>query len=542
MKPIPVKDIALSGELYARAIKNLSRLHDNYYRPGVIGRGSATLSDWPGDWEGRTILALSMHAATLNTYPGFLDDVVMDAYTRKNSKGYIGEVIDPEAINEQVYPSHSWLMRGLIEYYKLSKYKFALDWINQLLDELFLPVLAQLSDYPLTRADREQTSDGEAAGAVKGRYKQWLLSSDIGCIFIPLDGLTAAYEFTGRRDILPLIYKTIELFNSIDYVETRLQTHASLTFARGVMRLYNLTGDGALLDIAKKFFADYKLYGMTACYANFNWFMTPSWTEPCAVIDSYMLAMQLWQAAGDPEYLNDAHMILHNGLFCGQRPNGGFGCDTTGEDGMLGIREQTYEAYWCCTMRAGEGLSYAARSAVFVNERQLTIPQFFSLTAELGFATLKERALYPACGRVEFSVMAGDGGEADMRLFLPSRAKNPRATVNGAAAALTIANGFACLRAPMSEGTLIIYEFDMELHKEAVKSAVYSTPGSVVAYGVKLLSAERDAPADIDLNSFERADDGCWRNGRCVLSPISEGYLMDKEQLIKQKRRVIFNP
>lgn len=57
MKMTALKDIALTGELAFRIGRNCSRLEDPLYRPEFIFQ--AHQQGWLGDWEGRTILALS---------------------------------------------------------------------------------------------------------------------------------------------------------------------------------------------------------------------------------------------------------------------------------------------------------------------------------------------------------------------------------------------------------------------------------------------------------------------------------------------------
>ena len=542
MQPLDVKNVFLSGEAYARSLKNFSRLHDLCYRPGIIGREPfAASKDWPGDWEGRTILALSLHASAIHTRPAFLDEIVDDILSICNEDGYRGEKVDYSAINEQIYPSHSWLLRGLIEYYKLTGKEEILIGINRILDNLFLPLLPHLDHYPVSESDRQARTDGEAIGAVQGSFRQWRLSSDIGCVFIPLDGLTSAYELTRRSDLLPLIRKIIALFRSTDYVESKLQTHASLTFMRGVMRLWRLTGEASLLEMAKKFFADYKQYGMTPFWANLNWFMRLSWTEPCAVIDSYMLAHQLWEATGDSDYLNDSQMILYNGLYRGQRPNGGFGCDCTGEDGVLEIRKQTYEARWCCTMRAGEGLSYIANTAAYTAGDVLIFPVFTDCMIDLGFIRIKEKSAYPYSGQVRFIIESGDGSRRTLRFFAPCRAKNFGIHINGSPIMHKYENGFICIEADMVPKTEILYTFDLSVHTEAVTGELYSAQNrSTLVYGTLMLAADKPYTENPNLTEVKRIGKKEWQSGKMTFKPLSEAYLMDKEALTESRFGLCF--
>ena len=63
---------------------------------------------------------------------------------------------------------------------------------------------------------------------------------------------------------------------------------------------------------------------MTENHENYNWFdRFDTWTEPCAIIDSYLLAVQLWEHTMKPEYRDDAELIYYNGICHTQRNNGG---------------------------------------------------------------------------------------------------------------------------------------------------------------------------------------------------------------------------
>ncbi len=109
---------------------------------------------------------------------------------------------------------------------------------------------------------------------------------------------------------------------------------------------------------------------MTDNYENYNWFGRPEWSESCAVVDSFILAVQLWQKTGKEHYIDDAEHILLNGMGYMQRPNGGFGGNVCvgGENHVLHPHPELYEAPWCCSMRGGEGLARAIQYTFFKSE------------------------------------------------------------------------------------------------------------------------------------------------------------------------------
>jgi hypothetical protein len=153
----------------------------------------------------------------------------------------------------------------------------------------------------------------------------------------------------------------IAAFLDIDVVRLKAQTHCTLTAARGMMRMYHQTGVVHYLNGAESIL---ELYmnggGVSATYQNLNWWgRADTWTEPCAIVDSLMLATELYKVTKKPSYRTFAARVYHNGLATAQRPNGGAGTDSVVLDGVEDtLYAKMYEAFFCCTMRLAEGLWY----------------------------------------------------------------------------------------------------------------------------------------------------------------------------------------
>lgn len=139
------------------------------------------------------------------------------------------------------------------------------------------------------------------------------------------------------------------------------QTHATLSAARGFVRMYRATGERGYLDVAEDIFRFYPEHGMTLTYENFNWFgREDSWTEPCAVVDSFLLALELHDILQKEEYRTLASRIWYGGLIFCHRANGGAGPNSCVTEKSPYLAVSMYEAPFCCTMRYAEGLKYAA--------------------------------------------------------------------------------------------------------------------------------------------------------------------------------------
>lgn len=311
--------------------------------------------DWPGDWEGRALLAYCRLYSLTGKKISAMDKIMEMLPKKTNSQGYLGAVLDVNTIDEQQLSGHGWLLRGLMAHYELFQSQQAMDYARQIVHNLFLPALANYGSYPI---EREGVSGG-VYGNIAGRFGNWQLSTDIGCAFIPIDGLAHYYAVTRDEALEPLLADAIRQFMNLDKVGLSMQTHATLTAARGILKYYEATGEEEYLAYVKEIFALYTKNGMTGTYENYNWFgdsHEETWTEPCAVVDSMILALELYRITGEDTYRVLARRIWFNGLqFC-QRPSGGVGPNTCVDEKNPCLQISFYDAIQCCTMRYPEGL------------------------------------------------------------------------------------------------------------------------------------------------------------------------------------------
>ena len=344
--------IEVAGDLAQRASQNYDRLESDIDQPPLVFEsGSVGVS--AGDWEGRTVLGLTLLSRSTHREARYLDEILRLYPAKMNGQGNIGLPLDPEAVDEQQLSGHGWVLRGLCEYYEWKRDERVLEMIDKIVRNLALPTRGQHSTYPIDPAIR--FVKGGVAGEIVAHLGNWKLSSDNGCDFIFLDGITHAYQVRGGADLKALIDEMIARFLEMDVVAMKAQTHATLTGMRAPLRQYENSGDPRLLAAVEKRYKLYRSRAMTETYANFNWFERPEWSECCAIIDSFMIAVQLWRHTGDLAYLEDAHLIYFNGMGRGQRNNGGYGVDTCAGAHDPYVEVKIYEAPFCCTMRGGEG-------------------------------------------------------------------------------------------------------------------------------------------------------------------------------------------
>ena len=349
--------------------KNYERLLSEEYSFEKLFRPSEY--DWPGDWEGRALLAFLCHKEIHGGEVPHLHRFFNEIPKRTNEHLYFGKIFDGVTVDEQQLSGHNWYLRGLIKYAEIYGSDEAMKIAKSTVENLYLPALKWYSRYPLER----DTADGDVSGSVTGTINGWRLSSDVGCAFMCVDGLAKYYAATKDKRVKEFLDSVIELFVSVDLCKYKLQTHTTLTCLRGILSLFVTTGDDRYLDTVREKFAIYTEHGMTLTYENFNWFgREDTWTEPCAVVDSLILATELYRLTDEHEYLTLARRIWLSGLqFC-QRENGGAGPNTCVTKEQTVLKISMYEAPFCCTMRYAEGLlEYHNNRELFTFDEQATV-------------------------------------------------------------------------------------------------------------------------------------------------------------------------
>lgn len=150
--------------------------------------------------------------------------------------------------------------------------------------------------YPIDPAQRARNV-GSHVGEVIQRTGRWVLSSDVGCDLIFMDGLMHAATLMNDPQVDALCEEILARNLQIDLVGIQAQTHATLTGIRGMLRWAVHKRRPSLVTESEQRFRLYTDQGMSENYENWNWFGRPTHTEPCAVVDSLMVANELWRLA-----------------------------------------------------------------------------------------------------------------------------------------------------------------------------------------------------------------------------------------------------
>lgn len=501
--------IRQTGMLAERLSRQIARLESDMYLPPLVFE-SQSIDTWPGDWEGRAMLSQTLTAMATGREPVALDAAMERLAKELNGNGFLGRKLPHPEADEQQLSGHGWLLRALCSYYEYRGLDVTLFLIEGVVKNLFLPLRETYREYPTDPALR--TGGGAESGHVFATSGNWHLSTDTGCAYIPLDGLSHAYciypESPLKKQLGEMIDEMIEKFLSLDPVGMKLQTHATLTATRGILRMYEATGKEHYLKAAKHIFDLYLAHGMTVNYENQNWFLRPEWTEPCAVVDSFMVASQLYAATGEESYLPIINRILYNGMLRTQRSNGGFGCDTCATDGVLGTHG--FEAWWCCSMRGGEGLSACARYAYMMKENAIIVPYMTESEADLIISGKNIhiccKTEYPATCSATYTVSKEWEG-IELAIYIPGKG--------------------LCRYKPDENGCVIVCE---ELHVQKEKPVVGES-GYVLMYGDVMLGKANDP------TPFKNR---VMRDGYRDMIPLYELFALDEATACATALQLVF--
>lgn len=491
------KNVLTGGELNVRLNKNFDRLEEDLYQPQNLFWSEKESNGWPADKEGRTILGLVMDARASKRSPKYLDEIISMLPAHLNKKGYMG-TIHPGLINEQQLSGHGWLLRGLNEYYEWTKDEKILAISKKIIDSLFIPITPFVKEYPITEESRISGA-GAMSGTIQNSIGKWAVSSDIGCVFIAMDGVIHAYKNRPDQATGLLIDELIKLYLKVDLVKIKAQTHSSLTGMRGLIRYAEFTGDTTLIKEVEKRWELYKEYGMTENFENYNWFgRYDTWTEPCAIIDSYMVAVQLWKNTGNTKYLEDAERIFWNGIAMTQRSNGGFGCDKCVGPASNNIAVHVYEAHWCCTMRGGEGLARAAEYSYLMRGDNVVIPFFrkSSLDIKDKNISITQETQYPFGDHVTITLNKMPDKDISLSLFVPEYMQIKKLILNGNTIKHTFLNNFLEVKSKFNAGDRIDMEYALDIHWIETQSKDIKNPNLKKAmFGPLILGYQSDKPA-----------------------------------------------
>ncbi len=542
----PKEIIAIvDGNLEARMEKNFNRLEVGLYVPDSIYEiPSREYHEeiWPGDLPGRLILGQTLLQKASGREALHLKTIIDDLPNHFNELGYIGKIYT-DVLSEQQLSGHGWLLRGLCEYYIMTQDPIIYEYLETMAKNLILPTAGHHRNYPIEPSLRKDA--GGFMGTQEKMLDGWLLSSDVGCDFIFMDGVIQTYNILKTDELKAICYEMADRFLEADLYSIKAQTHATLTALRGLMRLYELTGEQRFLEGTIERYDLYKAEGMTETYENFNWFQRPEWTEPCAVVDSYQLTLDLWKHTGETKYLEDSQLIWYNAISYEQRDNGGFGLSNCPGPQDHHLQTNAYEAHWCCTMRGSEGIAERIQSLYFTQDNSVIIADFQNSEVDMelpsGKLSVSLKTDYPFGDKLDLRIKKSKlRKDATLKLFIPSWIQKLQFSKDGNPIELNMDGDYLTIVGKFNAGEQYTLSFTQRLgkvkpHGNGTDESLFKIQYGPLVLGVEGIAENVTLPQEFKINKTELGD--FYLEGSDItLNPVY--HLMDEKVNKKGEYRI----
>ncbi|HUD55849.1 MAG TPA: beta-L-arabinofuranosidase domain-containing protein [Terracidiphilus sp.] len=400
-------------------------------------------TEYSGDVSGRYIGALATAARVYGTDVPDLDALVAKVIVLQKPDGYFGSTFHyekPTDADMALLWGNGRLLVGLLEYYELRKSAPVLASCRRIGDFLVRVAPMMLS-----------TEIREAFGA------QHFASSYI-CWTQQIEGLANLYRVTNDipyRRLAEDIARVIER-RAGDHV------HGYLTSLRGVMGLYEATGDAQWLRQCEAAWEDITSSQdllMTGGVPE-GWSPNNHRTEGCGEADWVRLNLALWRATTEQKYLAMAERAIFNELAFNQYETGDFGHRLYTETGLPAAG--AVRAWWCCTLHGlrcfpdiQESVFHTKDGALHYDlplDGRIKVPAL-SVFAESSFAH---------DGSIRIMIEEAGNTASLLRMRKPPWAKQIEVSVNGSPVELHETNGYVSLERRWSAGDAVKLKYGME--------------------------------------------------------------------------------
>jgi len=379
-------EVILGGELNKMLRRGIARLDKPPYSvPWIMADVSFEVNriytNFSGDVSGRFIEIASL-ASPAGTKPPTALAAVLETITRyQKPDGHFGVDVDwdqrlvADAPALTLLWGNARLLNGLIA---------AAERFD---DPQLLESAKRLGDFYVATDDKLCDPRREAEYAASGTY-----GHSYRCDYFPaIESLALLYQATKDERYLKQAQQMAAWFwNKFDVLPND-HAHGNLCAWRGILLLYQITGDSEYLDRAVKKW-DYAISG------GFVWptgGMSEKWMvffhndEGCALSDWLRFNLELWRYTGDAKYLAMAERLLCNQYAANQSPDGSFGNRFYDGDWAGPIAAKPNVRYGpfkegdaCCNFHGPLGLHHLKSYLVVGSERGIFInfPANFTAT------------------------------------------------------------------------------------------------------------------------------------------------------------------
>lgn len=351
----PVK-IKLQGELGFRASRNIRRIKEElpYAEEYILGQISGEKGLWSnfarfhGDVAGRYILAMTYAESNNSNPPGYLKDLVDKAMALQNEDGSFGVIqYEENPLNMHKAYGNGWMLKAISQYAITFQQK-EVEKAAVKLGDFYVRTYKNWESGPA----KERRNDGNYAVSRSG-------------FFHGFDGLLTLYRLTNDKKYFDLAEKFVPLLTPLNDAD---HAHMYLTSRRGLLEYYSMIKDtSAIILLTEELNTVYETFifetgGVPERFVHDEKKRNDYHgdDEACGLFDWEILTMRMFEATGDPVWIEHAILNLENAIYYNQTHNYGFGACSMGSI----YKERRKEAPWCCTLFGPYGLLESASSWV----------------------------------------------------------------------------------------------------------------------------------------------------------------------------------
>jgi DUF1680 family protein len=466
--------LKMHGEFQERLLRAIGHLQDlNNDEMRMEFTHPNDFWHWGADYMGRWIASMAL----LGRYTGQdygVDAVVDELLAFQNADGSFGPYTKPHDFQEWFGMGRG--LTGLLEVYQTRP------------DPKVLEAALRLADYYAEHYP-------ECAPFIAECYSN------------ALEGLVLLYRLAGREKDLETARWIAE--TSVVYDGTRFsqefaengrrtpasgQVHCQLSTARGLLDLYETTGETRFLQPVLDLHRDIEDQFLWISGGLGFYYYRPEENETCADADWLRLNLQLWRLTGEVRYMNLAERILLNQIFFNQADNGAF-CY------LRGLQNRAGAAFDACCSHHGprafyEVLRYAYTSGADSAWANLYLDGDIRLDLDgspLGFSVSLERS--SGLQNVRIQVSQAPEVPAGINLRIPDWAGEFQVLCNGQVLQVPVEAGYACIERAWAAGDLLELRLPMHvrlLQGQTLGKQVLRRDEMAVFYGPRLFCLNDD--------------------------------------------------
>ena len=410
----------------------------------LIPEPTRRFTEYSGDVSGRYVGAL---AAALEEKGGIPDGLMAAMLKLQKPEGYFGRSFGAEVGHDEMALlwGNGRLLIGLLEYHQSHP------------SPETLAAARRLGDFLVSIAPR-MNNDG-----LQRRVDQGDFAAAYICWTQTIEGLVELSRVTADP-------KYLQLARTIAARTKRIPAqhgHGFLTSLRGIVALYQATGERAYLDQAIREWHGIIESGNLLPQGAVPEAFAPKIqrTEGCTEADWLRLSLALWRITHEPEYLRQAEVTLFNEYASNQFATGDYGsrvlCYNGISTGIDASGSGLARCWWCCTLH---GLR-AFRDIFGSVYRSEGGDLFYDLPVDgrgkaKGFAVAAESSLETKAS-IRLRVTSADAAQHALAIRVPEWATAVTIATNGALDRPAAAGGYRTLRRAWKTGDVVELKYAM---------------------------------------------------------------------------------